>query len=293
MRDPYAVLGVARDADADTIRKAYRKLAREYHPDVNQAAGAEERFKEISQAYDILGDEEKRRMFDRYGEDSTRAGFDPNRAAGFGGFGGGGFPGAAEGVDLEDLFGSFFGERIKRGRNVRLGVRIDPDIAILGGEITVQVPDPAGPPRPTRVRVPAGVTNGGKLRLRGQGPPPRGGGPCGDLLLELTVPDHPLYKRLDDDLEIEVPITVLEGLKGARIQVPTPTGAVKLSVPERTTQSRRLRVRGKGVQKKGVPGDLYVVLRPTLPDQVDESVLKAARVLEAAYATPIRQGLTD
>ncbi|MEM6928012.1 MAG: DnaJ C-terminal domain-containing protein, partial [Myxococcota bacterium] len=138
------------------------------------------------------------------------------------------------------------------------------------------------------VPVPAGAKDGGKVRLRGQGLPPRGGGPCGDLIVRLKVGSHPHLKRLDDDLELEVPITVLEALRGGSITVPTPTGDIRLTVPAGATNGMRLRVRGRGVQRKGRPGDLFVILRPMVPESDDPEVIAAAERIERAYATDPR-----
>jgi DnaJ-class molecular chaperone len=290
MRDPYSVLGVPRNADADAIRKAYKKLARQWHPDVNKSSGAEERFKQINAAYDILGDETKRANFDRYGEASTRAGFDPRQAGGFGG-GMGGFD-FGGGVDVDDLLGSLFGaggrSGPRRGRDQTLELHVDFMTVVLGGRPKVSVRRPDGRAESLDVPIPAGASDGGKVRLRGQGLPPRGGGPCGDLLVKLSVRPHPVLRRDGDDLEMDVPITVLEALQGASITVPTPTGDVKLKVPAGASSGTRMRIRGRGVQRKGRPGDLYLVLRPEVPATASDEVLAAARALEEAYDGDVR-----
>ncbi len=297
MKDPYTVLGVARDADQETIRKAYKKLARRYHPDVNKDPGAEERFKEINAAYDVVGDEEKRRMYDTFGEASTRPGFNPEAARAWGAGApfdfGGGFTG---GIDMEDLLGSLFGagtsgRRARRGPDQQVRVPVDFMTAILGGERVVTVPRPGGGSETLTVPIPAGARSGGRVRLKGKGAPPRGGGPCGDLVVELDVAPHPVLRRRGDDLEMDVPITIREALEGARITVPTPTGPVKVTVPRGAASGTRLRLKGKGVQRKGRPGDLYLVLRPALPDRVDDATLEAARALDAAYTSDPRASL--
>jgi DnaJ-class molecular chaperone len=162
--------------------------------------------------------------------------------------------------------------------------------SILGGEREIGVPRPNGATDRIKVRIPPGVRDGGKLKLAGQGLPPRGGGPCGDLHLELTVQPHPLLRRIDDDLELDLPITVFEAMAGASITVPTPTGDVKVTVPPGSRAGQRLRLKGRGVQKS-VPGHLYLVLQPTPPASDDPDVLAAARVLEAAYKADVREGL--
>ncbi|MCB9696104.1 MAG: DnaJ domain-containing protein [Alphaproteobacteria bacterium] len=299
MRDPYAVLGVDRRADTDTIRKRYRKLAKEYHPDLNKDPKAEERFKEINAAYDIVGDEDKRKAWDEFGEASTRPGFNAEQARAWrstgGGFGfGGGGPGAG-GVDVEDLLGSLFGGggggRGRRGQDQQVEIRVDFMTTVLGGERQVSLRRPDGTTEPVRVPIPAGARDGGKVRLKGQGLPPRGGGPCGDLIVILDVPDHPLLRREGDDLEMDVPITVLEALQGAAVTVPTPTGDVKVTVPAGARSGARLRIKGRGVQKRGTPGDLYLVLRPTVPPSTDPEVIAAAERMEAAYTEDIRGAL--
>jgi curved DNA-binding protein len=302
MRNPYDVLGVAKDADADTIRKAYRKLAREFHPDVNRDPKAEAKLKEINAANEIISDETKRKNWDEFGEASTQSGFDGDKARAWRAQAGAGrgspyggmdfdFGGA---TDMDDLLSGMFAgggaSRTRRGRDQRAKVRIDPMVALKGGEVSLRLERPNGETEPLSFKVPAGAANGGKIKLRGQGLPPRGGGPCGDLVLELDVAEHPLFRRDGDDLEIDVPITVFEAMKGGPITVTTPSGDVKLTIPAGSTNGTRLRIRGKGVPKP-TPGDLYLVLRPTVPTTTDPALLAAAEALEAAYATPVRANL--
>lgn len=314
MRDPYDVLGVSRDADQEAIRKAYKQLARKYHPDRNKSPDAETRFKEINAANDILGDEAKRKLFDEFGEMSTRPGFDADKArawsrASAGGGRAGGFPGGMGGgpggydfggdVDIEDLLGSMFGAaaggrgrpRARRGQDQQATMAIDPMLAILGGETIIQLPRPGGEAESLKVRIPAGVADGGKLRLKGQGYPPPGGGECGDLHIRLHVPAHPRLARDGDDLELEVPVTVLEALRGASIAVPTPTGEIKVNVPPGSSSGTKLRIRGRGVQRSGNPGDLYLALKVVVPDTSEEDAIAAAETLEKAYPGPVRAGL--
>lgn len=301
MKDPYKVLGVAKDADADAIRKAYRKLAREHHPDVSKSPHAEARLKEINAANEILSDETKRKNWDDFGEASTQSGFDADKArawrsAGGGPGRGGPFPQGFDfdfggTTDMDDLIGGMFGgARSRRGRDQRAKVRVDPMTALKGGDVSLRLERPDGNTEPLNFKVQPGAANGGKIKLRGQGLPPRGGGPCGDLILELEVPDHPLFRRTGDDLEIDVPITVLEAIRGGPITVTTPSGDVKLTVPPGSSNGTRLRIRGKGVPK-ATPGDLYLVLRPTVPATTDPALRAAAEALEAAYATPVRANL--
>lgn len=309
MTDPYKVLGVAKNADSAAIRKAYKKLARQWHPDVNKEPRAEGKFKEVNAAYDILGDEEKRKLYDEFGDVSTRPGFDASQArawkhggggGGFGGFGGGGGFG---GVDMEDLLGSLFGggggpqggfagaTRPRRGPDQQAEIRVDFLTTVLGGEQAVSLRRPDGSVETLRVPIPPGANDGGRVRLKGQGLPPRGGGPCGDLLIQLQVREHPLLKRSGDDLEMEVPLTIKEALVGGSITVPTPTGDVKVTVPKGVRSGTRLRLKDRGVQKKPKPGHLYLILRPVVPESEDPAVVAAAEVLEAAYQADVRAEL--
>jgi curved DNA-binding protein len=292
MRDPYSVLGVSRGADQAEIRKAYKKLARQWHPDVNKAANAEDRFKEVNAAYDILGDEDKRKNFDRFGEASTRTGFDPNAAQGRGGFGGFDFGG---GVDVDDLLGSLFGARAggrpRRGPDQSLDLTISFLESVTGVKKPMSLRRPDGRVEPLEIPIPAGAKDGGRVRLKGQGLPPRGGGPCGDLVVQLTVKPHPLLHRNGDDLELEVPVTFKEAMLGATITVPTPTGDVKVKVPAGVRSGTRLRVKGRGVQRRGTPGHLYLVLRPEVPDQTSPELEALADATDALYSAPVRQKL--
>lgn len=288
MPDPYSVLGVHRTADADTIRKAYKKLARKFHPDVSKAPDAEARFKEVNAAYDVVGDAEKRKLYDRYGDVSTRPGFDPRRARR------GGFDFGA-GVDVDDLLGGLYGggfsSRPRRGSDQQVQLSIPLLDAVRGAEREISVRRPDGTLDRLKVPVPAGARDGGRVRLKGQGLPPRGGGPCGDLVVRLQIQPHPVLRRVENDLEMDVPITILEAIEGASITVPTPTGDVKLRVPPGTVGGARLRIRGRGIQKRSGKGDLYLILRPVAPASTDDAILEAARTLEEAYDGPVREGL--
>lgn len=287
MTDPYRVLGVPRSADSDTIRKAFKKLAKRYHPDVSQEPDAEERFKAVNGAYAVLGDEEKRKAWDEFGEASTRPGFDANRARAFHQGGMGGFPGG----DMDDLLSSLF-----RGGSPR-GPRRGPDQratlsltfleSVLGVERDITVPREAGRTESMKVRIPAGVKHGGKLRLQGRGLPPRGGGTCGDLHLELQIRPHPLLRRSGNDLEMDLPLTILEAMAGTTVTVPTPTGDVKVNIPPGVKPKQRLRLKGRGIQKT-IPGHLYLILVPTPPQSTDPDVLAAAQRLEEVYTSDVR-----
>lgn len=297
-KDPYSVLGVAKTASADEIKKAYRKLAKKYHPDVNPGnKQAEEKFKEISAAFEIVGDEKRRKLYDEFGPDALRTGFDPDRARqyqrwssgqGFQAQGAGGPGGGAQGNPFEqfggfdDIFEQFFygGGRGKRrqqqmpGQDIETELRISLMQAVRGDEVEIRLPWLGN--KALKVKVPKGASDGDKLRLSGQGEASQTGGPAGSLYLVLRIEAHPLLRREGLDLTMDLPITVPEAVAGATIETPTPHGNVKLKVPPGTKGGEKLRLRGKGVQKAdGTAGDLYVILQvraPALP--ADDKMLE-------------------
>ncbi len=305
-KDPYAVLGVARTATEDEIRKAYRKLARKYHPDVNAGnQEAEERFKEVSAANDVLSDPQKRKLYDEFGDAALRSGFDADQARSYqrwaGGMGGGAhraspFGGAASGGGVEFEFGDIFGDLFERGsrrsrgpqkgRDVVATVDIDLLQAIRGTEVQLRIP---GRSEPVTVRIPPGADDGSKLKVSGQGSPGAGGN--GDLLIETRVRPHPHFQRQGLDLQLKLPVSIDEAYNGASIEVPTPDGNVSLRVPPRSQQADKLRLRGKGIQRGSERGDLYVELDVRLPDKEDEALAEAMKSAKAAYSKPIRDGI--
>ncbi len=297
--DPYSVLGVDRSADSNTVRKAYRKLAKKYHPDVNKDPKAEAKFKEVSAAYEVLDDPERRKLYEEFGEASLGHGFDANQARRFraGGSPLGGGP--AGGVDMEDLLGSLFGSGFggfdrsappRRGADQQAEIQVDFLSTVNGADQELRLRRADGTAEALKIHIPAGAKDGGRLRLRGHGLPPRGGGPAGDLHVTLRVAPHPILKRIDDDLEMEVPITVEEAMYGGSITVPTPTGDVKVTVPPGVASGLRLRLRGRGIQKS-TPSDLFLVLRPTMPKSDDAEIRQAVQRLTAAYSSDVRAGL--
>lgn len=302
-RPHYDTLGVPKDADDKTIKKAYRKLAQQYHPDRNKDdATAEKKFKAINQAYEVLGDPEKRKMYDEFGDDAEKLGFDPNKARQYRQYRAGGGVGMDGGVDLEDLLSQMFGggggggfggfggraRAPRKGRDLRAALGVDFTTACLGGERAIEIDG-----RNINVRIPPGVQDGGTLRLRGQGVPSQTGGPSGDLLLEIKVAADPHFSRDGDHLRLDVPITLGEALRGASIEVPTLDGKVRVKVPAGTQSGRTLRVRGRGVARKGkTPGDLLVTLRVQLPGIEGHDVEAAIEALEALYDGDPRQGLS-
>ena len=313
----YEVLGVPRDADAKAIKKAYRKLARQYHPDVNPGdAAAEERFKRISEAYAVLSDQEKRRNYDEFGEVSLEGGFDSDaarrareafgarfgtggRAEGFPGFGGQSF----DFGNLEDLLGRSFGGRRRgrgralRGEDIHASMELDFLEAARGGEkrLTIARPNPSGAPitETVTVRIPPGVGDGGRIRLPQKGAPGRGGGPPGDLWATIRVRPHPVFRREGRALHVEVPISVREAIRGAKIEIPTLEGRATVTVPPGTDSGRKLRLRGKGIAdpRGGPSGDLFATVQIRVPRDLSEEAQKGVDELAAFDPPDLREEL--
>lgn len=276
-KDLYQELGVSRTADAETIRRAYRKLAKDLHPDRNPGDNAaEDRFKSVSAAFDVLGDADKRSKYDR-GEidaDGRETGF------GRGGFGGGhnGGAGRFEGADFDDILGQMFGgggpfgamggasRSASRGFDVRARLEIDLEEAILGGKKRIAFSDG----RTIEVAIPPGASDGQTLRLKGQGGPGRAGAP-GDALIELAVKPHPLFRREGADLHLDLPISIPDAVLGSKVEAPTPEGPVTLTVPKGSTSGKVLRLKGRGAADPdgGGRGDLFVRFELALPEAPD------------------------
>jgi curved DNA-binding protein len=293
----YESLGVARTASADEIRKAYRKLARKHHPDVNPGnAAAEAAFKKISAAYDVLSDDKKRKAYDEFGEASLQSGFDPAKARDYARWQDtrqrrstrfGDDEGPID-FDFADLFGRRAPRGPARGGDLHASVEIDLQKAIEGTEMTADLPGHGT----VRIRIPKGADTGDTLRVPGKGSPGRDGGPPGDLVIETVVRPHPLVRREGLDLHLTVPVTLDEAYGGASIPVPTFEGPVVLKIPPRSQQRTKLRLRGKGVARKGERGDMIVELDIRMPDQADEALAEALRAANKLYTRPVREGLT-
>jgi len=293
----YDDLGVAKTASADEIKAAYKKLARKYHPDLNPGdSDAEDRFKRASAAYDVLRDDEKRKLYDEFGEDATRIGFDPEQArahkrwqeqASW-------RPGGQRAQSFEsdaDLFESLFGGRRRgprKGQDIRADLVTDFRSAALGGVRRLSF----GDGRAMDVRIPPGVDDGGSIRLRGQGMPGGDGAPAGDLVITLHVEPDPVFRREGLDLHVDLPITVVEAVRGAGVEVPTLDGRVRLRVPAGSQTGQTLRLKGKGIARSDrAPGDLYAHLVVHAPDgELPDEVLDA---LAASYKTDVRSALWE
>ncbi len=269
-RDYYEVLGVPRTATAEEIQQAYRKRARTSHPDVNGDPGAEERFKEINEAYQVLKDPDTRARYDRFGPDFRQIpeGVDPAGA------GAGGFRGARAGggIDIDDLFGGLFGSRGATGpipgADQETELELTVEEAYRGGRRRVTITGPAGP-RSYEVTIPAGVTDWQRIRLAGQGGQGSGGAQAGDLYLVVRIAPHPRYRLEGRDIHVELPLAPWEAALGTTVAVDTPGGEAKVRVPPGSSTGRRLRLGGKGMPNpRGEPGDLYAEVRIMVPPRL-------------------------
>ncbi|MBN2063876.1 MAG: J domain-containing protein [Sedimentisphaerales bacterium] len=311
-RDYYEVLGITRQANADEIKKAYRKLARKYHPD---SAGDNpdnvKKFHEIQEAYDTLSDTNKRRNYDQFGHAAENMG-------GFGG-GSGGFRGSRGGVNFSDIFagmaggnvGGGFGnindifEQLRGGRSGRGGgqrraqnikgqdiehnITIAFEDAVKGTfrELSLTVTEPDGTRRVEKleVKIPAGIENGGKIRLRGKGQPAPGG-QNGDLILTVNVGSHRYYRREGNDIYMDLPVTISEAVFGVQVEVPTLTGKAEVKVPPASPSGRKLRLRERGVKTSAGQGDMYLVVKIVPPTRVDNDSIELLKEFDRRNPQP-------
>lgn len=312
--DYYKTLGLSRDASQADIDKAYAKLARKYHPDVNpDDKTAKKKFQAVQAAYDVLKDPSKREMYNRYGssfEQMGAGGPQPGpqwRAAGagpggadfdfsqiFGGEGAGGF---------SDLFGQFRrggaapggrrGRAASRppGADLHSEVQIPFNLAVSGGETQLSISRPSGQSETLSVKIPKGIDDGKKIRLRGQGEAGPGG-ERGDILLTVRVAPHPWFTRKGENLYVRVPVSLREAAEGATVDVPTPQGTVSLRIPPGASSGKKLRIKGHGVAASGKPaGDLFAELQVVLPAKLDEPSLDAIRQIDAKHPVHPRREL--
>ncbi len=311
-KDYYDTLDVKRDASQDEIKRAYRKLARKYHPDISKEPDAEESFKQVGEAYEVLKDPEKRVAYDQLGA-NWQSGQDfnppPDWDQGFE-FHGGGFTGA-EPENFSDFFESLFGrggrrggqaytqpEFHARGEDTHARISIDLEDAYQGASrmLTLQHMEMGKDGRPIvkdrtlNVRIPKGVRQGQHIRLAKQGGAGFGEGEAGDLYLEVEFAPHPLYKVEGKDVYLDLPVTPWEAILGSSIKVPTPTGAVDLKIPAKSAAGRKMRLKGRGIPSKD-PGDLYVILQIALPAADSEDAKKAYHEFEQALDFNPRAGL--
>lgn len=313
--DLYEILGVPRSASADELKKAYRRLAKRYHPDVNPGnKAAEEKFKEVTAAFEVLSDPKKRKLYDEFGPDALRTGFDEKRADEYRrwrsqGAPSGGMPfdfgdyahvdvGDYGSFDFSSIFGDLFGGaargRARRGAVAAQGANAEAELpvtlreAVLGAERDVRVEG-----RTLRVKIPPGVVDGSQIRLAGQGGAGRGGGPAGDLYLRVRLEEHPFVRREGRDLSLDLPVTVPEAARGAEVTLPTFEGAVRLRVPEGAQSGTKLRLRGKGLPdlRGGPRGDLYAVVKLVLPAP-GERLRRAVAALDDLYEGDPRAGIS-
>jgi curved DNA-binding protein len=301
--DYYKDLGVARDASEADVKKAYRKLAAKYHPDRNPGdKQAEDRFKTVNRAHEVLSDAKKRSLYDEFGEVGLREGFNPDLARAYarpsaapdmgGGFGGGGFSGgsfniedllggAGRGGGFSDFFGGFSGRKRgpQKGDDIGGQVTVDFVSAIQGANVKVRISDSSDE---VTVRIPPGAGQGDKVRVAGHGGPGAGGGPAGDLLLSINIAPHPHFRREGLDLHLDLPITVAEAYFGSKVRVPTVNGDVNLSVPKGAQSGQIARLKGKGVLRAKKQGDLFVHFMIQIPKEQSKEIEKAVSVLAGA-----------
>lgn len=309
--DYYQVLGVSKNASKEEIRKAFKKIARENHPDAKpDDPAAAEKFKKAAEAYDILGDEDKRKKYDQYGENWKHV---PDG----GGFPGGGSPfrsggpvdvdlrdifGGGGAVDIESLFGGMFGggggrqrprQQAQRGQDLKTVIMVPFEIAARGGEHDITLSQNGNVQRVT-IKIPAGIESGKSIRLGGQGQPGVQGGPAGDVLVTVNVAPHPFFRREGNNLLVEVPVSISEAALGAKIDVPTiEDGIVTMTLPSGTSSGAKLRLKGKGFKnlKTKATGDQYIVIKIQVPKELDDRSRELIEEYAELNSVAIREDL--
>lgn len=302
-KDHYETLGVSRGASAEEIQKAYRQLARKYHPDLNpDDAKAKEKFQQVQAAFDVLNDPQKRELYDRYGNAYESVGGGPRPGGAYTWTGpsgpegmefnfedllGGG--GGGVGGGFADLFRSFKqrGKRAAptRGQNIEHKLTVPFATAVLGGEAEITLRRENGKTESLRVKIPAGIESGKRIRLRGKGESSPSGGPAGDILIQVEVAPHPHFRRQGHRLDIRVPITLAEAIGGAKIDVPTPYGTITMTVPPGTSSGSKLRAKGQGIKTAdGQVGDLFAEVQIVLPHKLTDG--ERQRILDSLESHP-------
>lgn len=299
MKDPYSILGVSRNASQDDIKKAYRKLAKTYHPDRNPGdTKLADRFKEISAAHGILGDEATRARFDRgeidaNGQERAPSGFYTHTQRPGGRQSGGPFRQSGGPEDIfSDIFETFrrgnrASQEARSGRDLEYSLKIGFIEAARGGAKAITLPSG----KVLNVKIPSGIADGQQIRLKGQGESGQGGSPSGDALITLTVESHPFFVRKGNDIHVELPVTLREAVLGGKIMAPTVDGMVQVTVPKGANSGTILRLKGKGIPTSGsrAAGDHYIKLVITLPDPKSAELEKLARHLDERDASAIRR----
>jgi curved DNA-binding protein len=272
-KDYYKILGVSRDASAADIKKAYRSLARKYHPDVSKLANAEEKFKEVGEAYEVLKDQEKRAQYDQFGSYQHGQSFTPppgwggqSRAGAGAGAGGGGFGGGNFSSFFESMFGGAGGPSdnfFAAGEDVNAKITISLEDAFNGAKKTIRRPTGSNQSGTINVKIPAGIASGKKIRLAGQGKSGMGSR-AGDLFLEVQIANHAFYRLEEKDIYLDLPIAPWEAALGAKVTVPTLAGKINLTIPANAKSGQKMRLKGRGLPGKE-PGDQFVVLQIMIP----------------------------
>jgi DnaJ-class molecular chaperone len=286
--DPYTVLGVKRNASQDDIQKAYRRLAKKFHPDLNPGnKQAEEQFKEVSAAYNLLGDTDKRARYDRSEIDAS--GTERPQQRFYRDFAEGGSPYASDAgfadFAADDILSQFFGREGRtnirmRGSDIHYRLELDFLDAINGGKRQITLPDGSI----LDVNIPPGASDGQVLRLRGKGRPGMGGGRPGDALVEIEVRPHRVFTRKGDDIHVDLPISLSEAILGGKVRVPTPTGSVTMTLPKWSNTGTVLRLKGKGVPRIDGKGDEFVTLKVMLPEKPDPELETFVAKWHGAYS---------